>query len=92
MQAVTTVCCCSDTVQQKFLSGFPQARSRRLSLNAPTPSFDQQIRPFVLLRARADSSRDGSNPQGLHHIGSPDDMVRIRLFPPPFLPAILLKT
>jgi len=23
MQAVTTVCCCSDTVQQKFLSGFP---------------------------------------------------------------------
>jgi hypothetical protein len=23
MQAVTTDCCCSDTVQQKFLSGFP---------------------------------------------------------------------
>jgi hypothetical protein len=27
--------------------------------------FDQQIRAFVLLRARADSSRDGSKPQGL---------------------------
>ena len=26
--------------------------------------FDQQIRAFVLLRARADSSRDGSKPQG----------------------------
>jgi len=29
--------------------------------------FDQQIRAFVLLRARADSSRDGSKPQGLYH-------------------------
>jgi len=29
--------------------------------------FDQQFRAFVLLRARADSSRDGSKPQGLHH-------------------------
>src|SRR5258708_15417156 len=27
--------------------------------------FDQQIRAFVLLRARADSGRDGSKPQGL---------------------------
>ena len=27
----------------------------------------QQIRAFVLLRARADPSRDGSKPQGLHH-------------------------
>jgi hypothetical protein len=29
--------------------------------------FDQQIRAFVLLCARADSSRDGSKPQSLHH-------------------------
>jgi hypothetical protein len=29
--------------------------------------FDQQIRAFVRLRARDDSSRDGSKPQGLHH-------------------------
>jgi hypothetical protein len=26
-----------------------------------------KFRAFVLLRARADSSRDGSKPQGLHH-------------------------
>jgi hypothetical protein len=33
--------------------------------------FDQQIRAFVLLRARADSSRDGSKPQGLPPQGHP---------------------
>jgi hypothetical protein len=26
-----------------------------------------KFRAFVLLRARADASRDGCNPQGLHH-------------------------
>jgi hypothetical protein len=29
--------------------------------------FDQQIRALVLLRARADSTRDGGKPKGLHH-------------------------
>jgi hypothetical protein len=29
--------------------------------------FDQQIRAFVLLRARANSKRDGSKPQAFHH-------------------------
>jgi hypothetical protein len=29
--------------------------------------FDQQIRAFVLLRARANSGRDGSKPHGPHH-------------------------
>jgi hypothetical protein len=29
--------------------------------------FDQQIHALVLLRARADSIRDGSKPQGLRH-------------------------
>jgi hypothetical protein len=38
--------------------------------------FDQQIRAFVLLRARADSSHDGSKPQGAFHhkaIRRPED-------------------
>jgi hypothetical protein len=43
--------------------------------------FDQQIRAFVLLRARADSIRDGSKPQGLRHT-TPCDGLRTVAFSP----------
>jgi len=37
-------------------------------LECSRPSFlISKFRAFVLLRARADSSRDGSKPRGLHH-------------------------
>jgi hypothetical protein len=42
--------------------------------------FDQQIHAFVLLRARADSSRDGSKPQGF--TTRPCDGLRTVAFSP----------
>jgi len=61
-------CCRSDTFQQKIaVSGSLGEKSQTELECSRSVVLISKFRAFVLLRARADSSRDGSKQQGFYH-------------------------